>query len=624
MDPVTVATAVAGGVLGGYILDSSTHIRNDFHQLRVALGSALKVRAAIRQQREHLYYRFEEKAKATPDRIFLYFEDKTYTFRQVEQASNRLARWLLTTQNVKPRDVVCMMHPNHPLFMVTWLAILKIGAIPSLLNTNLNGESLVHCVQVSKARLFLFDPQYTEQVQMAASSLDGVAVYGYGEGYTDKFPMITEEILAGFSSDDTDKKLLKVEGPEDPALLIYTSGTTGMPKAAILTHYRTNLSCWAMAAMAQTRSTDITYTCLPMFHSSGLIVSLGATMVGGGSIVIARKFSVSRFWDDIYKYKVTIFHYIGELCRYLVNQPPHPLEKKHSLRLIFGNGMRYEVWKPMRERFGIRNVVEFYAATEGLGIFFINSKDGKGAGAIGQHGLLMRLLSRGRTKIIKIDPITQEPYRNKQGFCVECAPGESGEFIARFDNLDLTPFTGYFENKKATSKKILRDAFIKGDAYFRSGDLIRYEKNSYYYFDDRLGDTFRWHGENVATTEVSHAMSNYPGIAEVNVYGTLVPNHDGRAGMAAIVLKPGVTSLDMSDLYQHMSKRLPRYAIPRFLRFLPEMTITGTFKQQKYELQKQGIDNVPEDQPLYWLVGDTYTPFGSKELQQVKQGKAKL
>ncbi|CDS05178.1 hypothetical protein LRAMOSA07707 [Lichtheimia ramosa] len=435
--------------------------------------------------------------------------------------------------------------------------------------------------------------------------------------------MVTEDILASFSKEQPDDTCLHNVQPEDAAMLIYTSGTTGLPKAANTPHYRASLISWSASYISSLSANDISYCCLPLYHSTALLTSFLATLAAGGKVVLARKFSASRFWDDICKYNVTVFQYVGELCRYLANQPTHPLERKHRLRVIFGNGMRPDVWKPIRERFGIQNVIEFYGASEATGGFFNVCTGELGTGAIGQQGTLLKILQKDWA-IVKIDPVTEELERGRDGFCIKCKTGEPGELIRLVGYRPELPFVGYYNNKEGSEKKIARNVFTKGDTYFRSGDLIRYEPSGYIYFNDRLGDTFRWHSENVATTEVAHVVGQYPGIAEASVYGVLVPHHDGRAGMAAIVLKPDVNELDMDDFYAYLAKRLAKYAIPVFIRILPEMSSTGTFKQQKHELREQGIDKVPDDQPLFWLCNKTYVPFGKEELASVQQGKAKL
>ncbi|KAI8147280.1 hypothetical protein BJV82DRAFT_700807 [Fennellomyces sp. T-0311] len=621
MDPATLAAAV----LGTMYLDSRFSVTKDFGRIWRLIKIFSKSRRGEREDRMHIYYRFKERAKEDPDRVFLIFEGETYTFRQLEEASNRLAHWLLS-QNVKPKDVVCMMHQNHPTFLISLLAISKIGAIPSLINTSLADASLLHCINIAKTKLFLFDPVYVRQVATIAAGAKelGVALYGFGEGHTEEFPMLTTEVLSAYSSADTDEAYLKNIGPTDAALLIYTSGTTGMPKAAVAPHYRVSceLTFWTCAIFSKITPDDIAYTVLPLYHSSGLYVSLGSMLVGGGKVVLARKFSVSHFWDDCYNNNVTVFHYIGELCRYLTNREPHPLENKHSIRLAFGNGMRPDVWKKLRERFNVPHILEFYGSTEGVGGFFNYNTGELGVGAIGQGGTLIRMLMR-TAKLIRIDPITEEPIRGKNGLCQVCDYGEPGELVTRLDPDAELPFTGYYGNEKATNKKILRNVLQKGDMYFRSGDLIILDKDGHYYFGDRLGDTFRWHAENVATTEVGQVVSEYPGIAEANIFGVKVPNHEGRAGMAAIVLQPN-TSLDFADFHNYLSKRLPRYAVPIFLRFMPSLNKTQTFKQQKVELRDQGIDLTKVTEQIYWAQNKTYVPFGQQEYALVSRGKVKL
>ncbi|KAI9482511.1 hypothetical protein BDB00DRAFT_965736 [Zychaea mexicana] len=620
MEPASLA---ALGLLGTMYLDSRYRVAKDINTIWTLLKVLTRVRKLEREDRMHIYYRFKERAKEEPDRVFLISENQKYTFGQLERASNRLAHWLLS-QNVKPKDVVCMMYPNHPAFVVSFFAISKIGAIPSLINTSLADSALLHCIKIAKTNLFLFDPEYASQVATieADAKALGVALYAYGEGNTDDFPMLTPELLETFSSEDTDEACLRNVKPSDAAMLIYTSGTTGMPKAAVSPHYRVSLTLMSCAAGAKMQRNDITYTVLPMYHSSGLLVSFGSTLVSGGTVVLAKKFSASRFWDDCCHYNITVFHYIGELCRYLLNQKPHPLERKHNVRLAFGNGMRRDVWMQVRKRFNIPDILEFYGSTEGVGGFFNYNRGDLGAGAIGHSGLLIRLLKRD-VKLIRIDPITEEPLRGKNGFCQVCDYGEAGEMIQRLDPNAELPFTGYYDNKTATDKKVLRNVFKKGDMYFRSGDLITLDRDGFWNFNDRLGDTFRWHSENVSTTEVAQTASEYPGIAEANVYGALVPNHEGRAGMVAIVLKPNVT-LDMAGFYSYLSKRLPRYAIPVFLRLVPTLSMTQTFKQQKVELRNQGMDPEKVKEDIYWAQNNTYVPFEREDYGRITRGNVKL
>ncbi|KAI8366441.1 hypothetical protein EDC96DRAFT_508101 [Choanephora cucurbitarum] len=631
-DLASLAATSVGGLLGSMYLDAKFLLSKDLHQIRSGIASFIKQRQWTSQDRLHFYFRFKERAKENPKGVFILFEGQEYTFQYIEKRSNRLAHWLLEN-NVKKNDVVCMMHQNHPTFFITLLAISKIGAIPSLINTNLSEKALLHCIKIAESKLIIFDPLFEAQVATILEECQkmGIGLIAYGEATEDKtsndipFALtLTPGTLMSYTDEDTSEEFLRGIGTSDPAYLIYTSGTTGMPKAAISQHLRVCFGGVMFSLCASLRKGDRVYCVLPLYHSSGLIVSVTSTLVSGGTIVLGRKFSVSRFWNDCSDYKVDCFTYIGEFCRYLLSQPEHPEERNHKVRMVFGNGMRPDVWVKFKDRFNIPTICEFYAATEGpAGLFNVNTGE-IGTGAIGFRGPLFSLL-RKDSQLIKIDPITEEPLRDKHGFCIKSPCDEQGELIVKIQQDGLVKFDGYYKNKAATEKKIMRDVFEKGDCYFRSGDLIRKDRDGHYYFGDRVGDTFRWKSENVATTEIAQVLGEYPGIYEANVYGVLVPKHDGRAGMAAIVLKEG-TTIDFKDLRSYLQKNLPKYAVPLFLRFVPSMEITGTFKQQKVAFRNQGIDltKIPESEPVYWLKEDTYVPFTLEDFAKIDVGKVKL
>ncbi|KAI8975640.1 hypothetical protein BDF20DRAFT_914530 [Mycotypha africana] len=631
-DVLPVVAAGLAGLLGSMYVDAKFLLSKDIHQLRSGAAATLALKVWGFQDKLHFYYRFKEKAKAHPDKIFVMFEGRKYTFREVEKASNKLAHWLLA-QNVKRGDVVCMMHQNHPTFFMALLAISKIGAVPSFINTNLTDDPLLHCIKISNTKVFIFDPVYKAQVLPIVESCRQLKVdlIAYGES-TFEYELspltfattLTPNVLSHFSDSDTNEDCLKGVDPSDPAYLIYTSGTTGMPKAAISQHARVNFAMVMYSYIVGMRRDERVYCVLPLYHSSGMIVTSAVTLYSGGTLVLGRKFSASRFWKDCVEYKVDIFTYIGEFCRYLLSQPPQSAENNHKVRLVYGNGMRPDVWNRFRDRFNIPKICEFYAATEApTSLFNVNTGE-MGAGAVGLRGKLFRLI-RSEVQLIKIDPITEEPLRDKNGLCIKCKFNEQGELLVRLDTDGPIQFDGYYKNEGATKKKILSNVLVKGDTYFRSGDLLQLNPDGYFFFGDRVGDTFRWKSENVATTEVSQALGIYPGIAEANIYGTLVPHHDGRAGMAALVLKDG-EKIDLSDLLKYLRQKLPKYAIPLFIRFVPAMVITGTFKQQKVEYRNQGIDltKIPETDPIYWLKGDTYVPFTNNDYLSLCDGKVKL
>ncbi|KAI9031840.1 hypothetical protein CLU79DRAFT_730387 [Phycomyces nitens] len=584
------------------------------------------------KDRINIYNRFRDIAKDYPERDFVIFEGKPYTFKEIERASNKLARWFLT-QDVKVKDTVCMMHQNHPTFYIIFFAILKIGAIPAMINTSLTNASLTHVIKIAQTKLFVFDPCYIQSVGAVENDIRelGISLFAYGEATENSnidplsfAPVITPQILADFADANLSENFTKGIISSDPALLIYTSGTTGLPKAAIMEHARMNFAMDFYGTLAELTVGSRLYCVLPLYHGSGILFSTFATMVRGGTVVLGRRFSAKRFWDDCVENKVTAFSYIGEFCRYLLSQPIHPMEAHHQVKSILGNGMRPEIWNRFRERFGITTIVELYSASEAPTSLMNVNKNDFGAGAVGHRGMLFRTIRRD-IRIIQVDPTTEEPVRTKDGLCKICKPGQYGELVVFVNKNAIMQFRGYYKNEEATTKKVMHDVLKKGDSYFRSGDLLKLDRHGFFYFADRLGDTFRWKGENVATTEVTQVVSQFAGIEESNVYGVEVPSHDGRAGMVAIVVKEG-HSIDFGQLHDYLAKNLPRYAIPIFIRILPSMQMTETFKQLKTVYRSQGIDMslVPKTEPIYWLKDGVYVPFTDQDWHTLNNGKAKL
>ena len=397
-------------------------------------------------------------------------------------------------------------------------------------------------------------------------------------------------------------------------MYIYTSGTTGNPKAATISHKRLRLMMLGFKGAIQPKKDDRIYNVLPLYHSAGGVIAVGLALTSGASLVLKRKFSVNDFWDDVNKYGVTIFQYIGELCRYLLNAPEHKYEKSHNLRMACGNGLRPDIWDAFKDRFKINNILEFYGATEG-NVSLMNY-DGK-SGAIGRIPKYIEKILN--VHIIKFDIEKEEPIRDENGFCIPCDVNEVGEAIGKI--AIEGSFEGYVD-KEATKKKILSDVFEKGDQYFRSGDLLSKDDLGYVYFADRIGDTFRWKGENVATSEVAEAFVGFDGILEANVYGVSIPGSDGKAGMAALSTNK---EIDLVKLYQKLSSSLPAYAQPLIIRIKNEIEVTGTFKHRKVELVKEGYDPKNISEPLYFCDHQSkkYVPldnnlFGIIDNQEIK------
>ncbi|KAI9268697.1 hypothetical protein BY458DRAFT_456822 [Sporodiniella umbellata] len=525
------------------------------------------------------------------------------------------------------------MLQNHPTFYIALFAIGKIGALPAFINTNLSENSLLHCIKTAGGKLFLFDPLYAKNVSTISEDLlnFGITVFGYGESFenydlesTRFAKTITQDILNRNSDSAIDEAYIRGMRLSDTAILIYTSGTTGLPKAARISNLRLKGSAFTIGWYIGIKKGMRIYCALPLYHSSGSVIGSIPAISKDATVVLARKFSASRFWEDCTKYKVDTFMYIGEFCRYLLSQPYNPNEKKHRVKTMLGNGLRPDIWHEFRERFNIKTMVEFYGGSENP-ILVHNTNTGDfGAGAVGRYGILKRLVMN-YIQIVKVDPTTQEPIRDKSGLCIPCNYNENGELLVKLGGAFSIKYSGYHNNNKASRKKVIENVFKKGDVYFRSGDLLRQDSDGFFYFADRLGDTFRWKSENVATTEVEEVLNTYPAIEGSNVFGVLIPGYDGRAGMASLIIKEGDT-IDYRNLYEFLDRKLPKYAVPLFLRIQRSMEMTGTFKQQKIEVRNQGInlEQLPESDSIYWLRGNTYVLFTEEDLNTIKLGKIRL
>ena len=533
-------------------------------------------------------------AETNPQSIAIYYEDREVSYKELMEGANRYSHWFLKN-NLKKGDVIALLMENRPEFLMAWIGIAQVGGTTALINTNLTEHPLNHSLSISGAKNLILGSELINNFNTTNDSIkDSFQVWVEGESNDSKHKKINdvlEDLPTAFPNIDYDVV------NHDVALYIYTSGTTGDPKAATITHKRLRMMLLGFVSAIVPKKSDRIYNVLPLYHSAGGIVAVGIALTTGASLVLKRKFSVNEFWTDVNKYQVTIFQYIGELCRYLLNAPQHEHENKHKLRIATGNGLRPDIWDTFKERFNIKKIIEFYGATEG-NISLINY-DGK-SGAIGRiPGYLKSMLN---IEIVKFDVEKEEPIRNEEGFCIPCEIGEVGEALGEIQ-VDAGGFDGYVD-KQATQKKILTNVFENGDQWFRSGDLLSCDKDGYYYFIDRIGDTFRWKGENVATSEVAHAFKGIDGIEEVNVYGVEIPGNDGKAGMAALVTK---NDINFENLFNNLKGSLPSYAMPLLLRVKKEIEITGTFKHKKVDLVKEGFNPDEVSDPLYLADNDNST-----------------
>ncbi len=563
-------------------LETIPSIRTDSSVARTWLR-ALELTAPIAQNRNRVLPNvIEDLAARCGDAPALLSDRECFTYRELAERANQYARWALEL-GVAKGDVVGLLMTNRPEYMAVWLGITSVGGVVALFNTNIVGPSLSHCINVVRPRHLIVAG---ESFDALISSLPGLTVSPtiWLHGAEDaRFRRIDGDLQRQSSEKLTvsERPLLNIE---DRALYIFTSGTTGLPKAANISHARVLQWSYWFAGMMDAQPADRMYNCLPMYHSIGGVLVPGATLVAGGSVVIRERFSASEFWSDIARWDCTMFQYIGEFCRYLLHTAPSAESRNHRIRMACGNGLASDVWEGFQARFGIPKILEFYASTEG-GVSLINVEGRRGSiGRIPPY-----LAHRFSPAVVRFDVESGEPIRNQAGLCVRCAPNEVGEALGKIvdDPSNVgNRFEGYSDTR-ASEKKILRDVFAPGDAWVRTGDLMRKDEKGFFYFIDRVGDTFRWKGENVATSEVSEAICAFPGVKHANVYGVKIASTEGRAGMAALVAEDG---LDLQAFRQHLTSRLPSYARPVFLRFQNEIGVTGTFKYSKTDLVNQGYD----------------------------------
>jgi len=567
-------------------------VRSEYLYARGALRLLRRVTPIARDKATTYPDLVEALAVRFGPRPALVSDRETFTFAQFAERGNRYARWSLGN-GVERGDVVALYMPNRPEYLAVWLGVIRVGGITALLNTNLTGASLAHSIRIARPKHIIVAEGLLAQFESAQPHLESNAkiwLHGPGDGRYDRVDQAVEQ-LSGAPVPKAERPAVTID---NPALYIYTSGTTGLPKAANFNHYRIQAGMNGFSAAADAGRDDRIYVPVPLYHSTGGILGVGTTLTVGGSVVIRERFSARDFWDDVVRHDCTMFQYVGELCRYLVNAPESPAERRHRLRLCHGNGLRPDIWDEFKTRFRVPKILEWYAATEGNVVLF--NLDGR-PGSIGRVPSWLK--HRFPIKIVRFHLDTEMPVRDASGRCIECAPDEVGEAIGQILDDPRKPaqrFEGYADEGE-TQRKVLRDVFEPGDAWFRTGDLLRKDALGYFSFVDRIGDTFRWKGENVATSEVSEAITVFPGVKDASVYGVSVKGQDGRAGMAAIAAEG---ELDLAALERHLEQQLPPYARPIFIRITKELELTGTFKRRKVTLVEEGFDPSATQDELYF------------------------
>jgi citronellyl-CoA synthetase len=564
--------------------------------------------------------RVERTTASFPNHTAVLFEGRSLTWQELNAQANRYAAALRTLGLVRG-DAVSLIMENRIEFLATIIALNKLGIIAALINTNLTGKPLIHCMNITSSRLCIFGEEQLHAVEQVrnAPELEGIENWLFVSDTGDKtcpdWAQDFDDEAAGKPSGNPPQTNQNTLG--DTALYIYTSGTTGLPKASVISNRRFLLaSAMSYKGGLKCKENDCIYLCLPLYHGTGLFLGVGASFSTGATMFIRRKFSGSNFLKDIRESGATCFIYIGELCRYLLNTPQGSDDHDSPLIAMMGNGLRPDVWHEFKSRFGIKRVAEFYGSSEG-NVAFVN--------------MLNKDCTVGTTSIpialVKYDVDADEIERDENGHLIKVANGEPGLLLGKIT--EKTAFEGY-TSKEDTEKKILRDVFKPGDAWFNTGDLMKTVDVGFslglphYQFVDRIGDTFRWKSENVSTNEVGEIINGHPQIDFCNVYGVEIPKADGKAGMASLVLAPGVDSLDVESFSSYVNEQLPAYARPVFLRIQRELDTTGTFKMVKGDLRKQGYDLKQVSDPLYVLKPrtDTYVPLDEEYAEILRTGKA--
>ncbi|XP_026577889.1 very long-chain acyl-CoA synthetase-like isoform X1 [Pseudonaja textilis] len=562
---------------------------------------------------------FLDKVLKHPEKPFILFKDEIYSYHDIDRRSNQMARVLKDYVKLKEGETMAVFLKNIPAYIWIWMGLEKIGCTMACINYNIRLKSLLHVLKSCNAKVLLTTPDFKNAIEDILPDLkdEGLKVFFL----SDDSPFDGVEALLGqvkLSSDEpvpaSYRANVKVTST---SVYIFTSGTTGLPKAAIINQMKL-FKISKMFIMCDINAKDIIYTPLPLYHSAALLIGIGGCLEVGATCVLGPKFSVSNFWNDCRRYQVSVIQYVGETMHYLCNAPKKDNDRDHSVRLAIGNGMKREVWKEFLHRFGRLKIYEFYGATEG-NLGFINYI-GK-VGAIGRINFLYKKLAK--FELIQYDIDQNEVVRNEKGFCIPVATGETGLLVCKIT--EKSAFHGYAGDLEKTKKKLLQDVLEKGDSYFNSGDLMMQDHDGFIYFQDRVGDTFRWKGENVATTEVETILVMLEFIQEVNVYGVPVPGHEGKIGMAAIRLKEG-ESFDGKQLYEHTKNYLPNYAIPHFIRIQEALEITGTFKHCKTQLVKEEFNPITITEPLFFLDNSekSFVPLTLEIYHSIKEKKRKL
>lgn len=564
-----------------------------------------------------LAHTFKKTVEKFGNRNFIYFENQTLTYSEVDQAANIFAKKLIDDGVVHGDKVVLFME-NRPEYITSILALNKIGAIGVLINTSLTGKPLIHCINSSDSKKCIVGAELALSLEEVLSEInikDKTDIYWISDGDTFKCPDWSLDIKDFINdSENIDIEISSKVTAKDTAFYIFTSGTTGVPKAALFPNSKIiAASVNIVKGGYRLNEKDCMYNCLPLYHSTGLMLGLCACIEAGSATFIRRKFSASAFWKEANKYNTTAFVYVGELCRYLSFQEPIEEEKNNPISKMVGNGLRPDLWDCFRNRFGVERIIEIYGASEGNALFMnLLNKDQ----TIG--------MTNAKVGIFEYDVAEDTLVKDTDGRYVEVDEHQPGLLL-----VEIGPNAVYngYTDKKASEAKVIQNVLVEGDRWFNTGDLVKTMDVGFslgrihYQFVDRVGDTFRWKSENVSTNEVAEILNSYHEVNMANVYGVKVANSEGRAGMVAF--NCNIEKFDWLSFSDFVSKKLPSYAQPVFVRIIDELETTGTFKLKKNDLREEAfhLDKVNGDLVFVKKPGkNSYERLDNDFYQSIKSG----
>ena len=535
------------------------------------------------------------RARRRPDALALEVDGVRLNYLELSLAALAAAQ-CLRRLGALSGDVVALVGQNSIGYVAALLGGAHSGITLALVHPELSGAPLEQALLAAGAKFALCETELAERLRQVRS-----------------LPLATFDPTSAvpFALEDAPSPSAPGRRAVDFAR-VYTSGTTGWPKACRLPHSRVlAAACLFGAPLFDFRAGDKLLCCLPLYHGSPLMLGLAVCLVTGTPLVLERRFSATELTAVAARTGATALLYVGDLGRMLLASPPSPRDRQHGLRIAVGNGMAETVWPKFQARFGIERVREFYAATESpVGIFNFS-------GRVGSVGNLPYAWMFG-LKLARLDE-NGDLRRDAEGRLLECGDDEPGELLVRARRSGLGVFHGYVD-QNATEARLVRNGFVDGDALFRTFDVLRRDRDGFYYFVARRSDSYRFKGENVAVAAVEQELEALPGVREAVVTGIEMPGYDGRVGLAVLVVEPSFAIAEVATL----AARLPRTALPRFVRLVPELARTASLKLKRQSFADEGVDPARIGAQVWALIDAQYRALDAETHRDIKSGKLRL